>query len=529
MNKFFCEVGSKLIDEHTVTVKEEFLCASKSNVNSFYFFPITSYEIIKIINNMKNKAGGIDKISMQVLKKISPYIAAPLEHIFNRCLQNSEWPSALKEAEIIPIHKSGDKSNPNNYRPISLISNIAKIFEKIIHSNLIKFLLKNKVISTWQFGFLKNCGTKDALAYITDLIHNNIDTKKATIATFLDLKKAFDTVNHKILISKLEKCGVRGPALKLFENYLSDRLQTLKIGHHNSDKLLLKTGVPQGTILGPLLFLIYINDIFCLIKDGCILSYADDTTIISTANTWEEARNQMNLYLKTVSDWLSINKLTLNLSKTVYLTFGSYKNSIPKVLDIKVKDVPIMKADATKFLGVTIDSHLKWQHHIQTVIKRTKYLLFVFYKLASIMNTKTLLIIYHALFNSIASYGIIAWGGAYKNVLNPLLRLQKRILKIIFKNNIAPVITLKQTFIMDSMYHYYNDLKKQYITSHVITRNKGILIPKRKKLISSKNNKYIAIKFYNILPYELKKLSTYKKAWKRKITPWILKTTKATT
>ena len=247
------------------------------NENTLFLEPTNQLELLKIIKQMKNKAGGIDGISVMVLKNIARYIVNPLTHIINLCILQSIWPVALKNAEIVPIFKSGDRSLPTNYRPISLISNIAKIFEKIIHNRLYKFLNKHNLISNKQFGFRKNIGTKDAILQVTKNITDGINKDEKVLGTFLDLAKAFDTVSHLILLLKLERYGVRGPTLELFK---SNRKQKVRIDETYSDSLNVNTGVPQGTILGPLLFIVYINDLLSLLPENAIFSYADDTVIL---------------------------------------------------------------------------------------------------------------------------------------------------------------------------------------------------------------------------------------------------------
>ena len=197
------------------------------------------------------------------------------------------------------------------------------------------------------------------------------------------------------------------------------------------------TGVPQGTILGPILFILYVNDLLNHMPNETIMSYADDTVIIYSDNTWSSAQDKMCIYLNYVASWLVFNKLTLNINKTIYMTFGSYCHSVPNALNIKLDNQSIERVEAHKYLGLIFDYNMKWDAHIKYIVKKTKYLIFIFAKIKNIIETKTLMIMYYALFHSILNYGIIAWGGAYSNNVNLVENIQKKILKIINKNQFS--------------------------------------------------------------------------------------------
>lgn len=523
MNTYFTNIGNELSKEICKPDNIPLVLPS-NNPNTIFIAPTDSFEVLKIIHKMKMKNGGVDNINMKTIMVLSDYIVTPLVHIINLSITKSFWPDALKCADIKPIFKSKNRHVISNYRPISLISNLAKIFEKIIYIRIIDFIKKSKILSKKQFGFLKNLGTKDALNYLTDIIYKKLDKSAPVIVTYLDLAKAFDTVNHKILLDKLYNYGIRGNAHKLITSYLQNRKQRVKVNGFMSDFCEVKTGVPQGTILGPLFFILYINDLLINLPEDIILSYADDTSVIATDMNWQIAELKMNNYLKLISDWLALNELSLNVDKTVFITFGNYSDSVPLSVNLVINGHSLERVETCKYLGIIFDYRMRWENHILYIVNKTKYLIFLFYKFSKIMLPETLLMVYYAFFHSIINYGIIAWGGCLPSHKTMLQRLQSKLLKIIFKDNfdiLKKPLNLDQLFALESLLFHYNVLKSKYYHSNSITRNKNILLPQICKTVGSRNSYIKAIQIYNNLPKELKELSLSKYG-KSKFKKWII-------
>ena len=242
-----------------------------SNINSIFIQPIAEDEIRMHIRGLdSSKNTGIDGIPIKYIKMAATVITPKLTQLFNICIKKGCFPQALKIAEIVPILKKGNRENCCNYRPISILSPFAKIFEKCLHEQFKKFFIKNDLISSQQYGFQKNCSTSDAVVDIYSNLIKNIENELITCSIFLDLAKAYDTIDHRILIAKLEKYGIRGVPLQLIESFLTNRQQytTIKSTKSATNKVI--CSIPQGSTLGPLLFTIYINDLPLALISKCI-------------------------------------------------------------------------------------------------------------------------------------------------------------------------------------------------------------------------------------------------------------------
>lgn len=297
---------------------------------SIFLNPTTACEITTIIAGLKNSdSKGYDELSVCLLKKCSYELVLPLTSIFNQSILEGTVPDQLKIAKVVPVYKSENRSLVSNYRPISVLPAISKILEKLVYNRVIDFINEHNILNDSQYGFRKKYSTYMALIDLTDSISECIDTGDVTVGIFLDLAKAFDTVNHKILLGKLSHYGIRGTALDWFCSYLNNRLQYVCVNKVNSSYKQICCGVPQGSILGPLLFLLYINDLPKVSTYFKFIMFADDTNIFAKGKDIDNLVNNINYELEHISKWFGANLLSLNVKKTNYIIFGN-KNSISK-------------------------------------------------------------------------------------------------------------------------------------------------------------------------------------------------------
>ncbi|CAG4937227.1 unnamed protein product [Colias eurytheme] len=340
INNFFVNVGKNMaeniVKDVNVKVNDPQCNNYQTPRDSMGLRETDIYELSDIINSIKAEcATGYDNIPSKIFKLCKESLMPVLVHICNLSLRSGVFPELFKIALIHPIHKAGDSDRIDNYRPISILPTMSKILEKIIFTRLSSFLHKTKFFSNQQYGFLRGKSTNDAVNDLTSHIIGNLDSKKYCIGIFLDLAKAFDTVSIPILLKKLERAGVRGLALQLLKSYLTDRKQVVKIGHLTSSECAITYGVPQGSVLGPTLFLVYINDLCNIsLSNGRVVTFADDTALVFSGSDWTTAKQSAETGLSRVMAWLNENVLTLNLDKTKFLTFSLYKSSQPKDLTI---------------------------------------------------------------------------------------------------------------------------------------------------------------------------------------------------
>ena len=467
-NDFFINVGPNLAKAIPTVNKTPLYCMKNKIFESMFIEPVTQDEIVKLIGNLKDSACGWDELSTKFIKLSLECIVAPITHICNQSLQEGIFPQQLKIANVIPLYKSDDPMHFNHYRPVSLLCILSKVFEKIMYDRLLKFLEKMKIIYEKQFGFRKYHSTYMALMILMDKITKSLDDGEFVVGVFLDFSKAFDTVNHHIMLQKLEYYGIRGPVLKWFESYLSSRSQFVTYNGEKSSMKNVICGVPQGSILGPLLFLIYINDLSNVCEYMMPLLFADDTNLFNSGKDCNIIQNEIETDLLHISEWLKINKLSLNIKKTQFMIFTNKNSSKPNI-DLKIDGHKIEQTLKTKFLGVIIDSQLTWKYHINYICGKIARGIGIIIKARKLLNRETLITLYYSFIYPYLQYCNHVWGSTCITFLKKLHVLQKRIVRVIagakprehseplFKNlNILSIFQINVYAIGKFMYKVYH-------------------------------------------------------------------------
>ena len=370
-NNYFLSIACELHGKMNQYGKDYTHYLKNSNEYSFFMNPTDQNEIINIINKLNiNKSTGPHSIPNNILNLIKFNIAEPLSEIVNLSFANGIYIENLKLSKTIPIFKDkGSNLECDNYRPISLLSNINKIIEKLMHTSLYKFLNIHNCYDS-QFGFRESHSTNHALISFTEDIRNALDNKKFVGRVFIDLQKAVDTVDHKILLSKLNHYGIRGTSNEWYNSYLTNRKQYVSTNGFKSDEKVMSFGVPQGSVLGPLLFLIYINDIHIALKYCKTRLFADDTNLLINNKSLKQLQKHLNLDLRNLCNWLKANKISLNASKTELVIFRCPNKHINHNLKIKIDGKRLIPSKFIKYLGILIDSHLNWEYQSELLASK---------------------------------------------------------------------------------------------------------------------------------------------------------------
>lgn len=434
LNRHFSTIGETLASKFTDTAVPPVphLCGG-SPPASFSLQPVAVEQVFDLLNKLDTKkATGLDAIPAWLLKLCSSTLANPLTHIFNKSLTTGLVPTLYKKAKVIPLFKKGDPHLASNYRPISILPVVSKIFEKLVNNQILNYLETNNLLTPSQYGFRKNKSTRDAIVEFTNDSLMALNDGMCVLGVFIDFAKAFDTIDHTILLDKLKKLGLNSQALNWFSSYFDGRSQLVIMGNYMSNPCKLSVGVPQGSILGPTLFLIYINDLCSSLKHCKPILYADDTNLFYKHTNLSLELPKINEDLQLLKTWCHNNKLTLNLDKTCYILIKNRQNPFHLPQDsIRLDDTALAESKNIKFLGITVDQNLSFKTHIANLVVKIRPYIGLLYRCAPFLPRPILLLIYNSYINSALSYCVEAYGTANVTTLHQLFILQKRIVRII--------------------------------------------------------------------------------------------------
>ena len=517
-NQHFSTIGSIISDTFPPTNHE-----SVSNVNihqSIFFRHVSAIEVSNIINGLKNKSCHISSYSSRVLKQICSIISPVLSNIINKSLCTGYFPNSLKTARVIPLHKSGSEDDVNNYRPVSILPILSKLFERIVYNRVYSFLEKYNLLNHSQYGFRKGKSTIQAVMDQLEYVYRNIDSGNVVVSFFIDFSKAFDCIDHDILLKKLDHHGIRGIPKRWFQSYLSDRKQYVSVNNTSSSILPLSHGVPQGSILGPLLFLIFIND-FPNCSDFFKFNlFADDSTLTCKFDSFDEnyVKQTLENELKPVEHWLNMNKIKINCSKSKFIIFSYRKNF--SLHSITFGNNIISVTNSIKFLGIEIDRNLNFRTHVNNISKKVSRVIGLLFRLNKFLPVEILKTLYFTLVMPHIMYGIEVWYGAPQYVLDRISILQKKAIRAInslpyndhtheyFKSmKLLKIHDLYKVKILSHMFIHFdrsNYTSQSEIHSHN-TRNRGnITTPFFNRSRSQSTWLYQGVHLWNSVPDEIK-------------------------
>ena len=539
-NDFFVNIASKLKEPVTNTNHDklkEFCGAKLSGDTKFVIPPIKKETVSKFLSNIDiNKATGTDLIGPRLLKLAAPCIVDEVTFICNHSIANSIFPSKWKEAKVTPLHKNGPQEEVNNYRPISILPVLSKVLEKHVHESLMDFLHGNNLLHKTQSGFRAQHSCETALVNMIDLWLNAIDNGKMAGVVLVDFKKAFDLVDHQILINKMEIYGIKDEALMWFDSYLTNRKQLVSVHNNMSDFKQISCGIPQGSILGPLLFLLFINDLPLYTDKVSTDLYADDTTLYNVQDSIEQIENNLQSALNSLHIWCKNNGMILNSSKTkVMLVTTKQKRQGLNTdnLDLNFNNESLNMISNDKILGVYVDNNLTWTDHIKHLTKKIASNIWLLSKIKKFLPQAHRVQFYKSYIQPHIDFCNIVWGSSSESNKLKILKLQKRACRIILDYNVADFTdamkSLKIMTIYDRLYlrkakvmfKVYNNTTPGYISENFKLRNDvntsihlrsssaGCFIPPKPKTEYFKHSlRYSGCLVWNSLPVEVKNAPT---------------------
>ena len=541
LNQYFSSISEIFKDTDSEQLDTDFnklkhFVDSKVPNNTYFKIPvITSEQVCRIISTLdSSKAIGLDGIGPRIIKLIDRLLSPSIAALINKSILTGRFPDQFKLAKVFPIHKTGSKSDPANYRPISILPTISKIFERHVNKHLMAYLNKYGLIHETQSGFRQKHSCQTALVKLVDQWMSCIDKGDIIGSLFLDFRKAFDLVNHNILIKKLSVYKIRSSSLQWFTSYLESRQQTIDSGQGMSIRSLIRSGVPQGSILGPILFLLFINDLPLLLKHCQADFFADDATAHTSNQDIETINTELQSDFSIAVSWSKQNKLPINYDKTTYMILGSKKRVQDEhQLDLRAENRTIDKVSTQRLLGIFIDDHLSWTTHIDHLCSTLSSKISLLRQISAYVPQDIQKLYYQSYIVPLLDYGCNTWGTTSSANIERLSKLQKRAARIILKADfMTPSKLMFETLGWLSVpkrllynkailtYKALNNLTPAYI-SNLLTplsekhsrslrssENGLLCIPRSRSALYDRSFSHSASKLWNSLPQDIRTKSS---------------------